>query len=91
MPGCYLRIAGTEFDPDSFLASASLTPASVWHVDDPLAALGPHASRFREWAGFTCDVSDADGNLEQQINDAIVFLTQYRLGIGFSSCSVQRR
>ena len=78
MPGCYLRIAGTEFDPDSFLATASLIPASVWHVGDPLAKSGPSASRFREWAGFACDVSDADGDLEQQIDDAIAFLTQHR-------------
>lgn len=78
MPGCYLRVAGSDFDPDSYLAATSLVPMSRWHAGDSLAVSGPRASRTRETSGFTCDVSDCDGRLDRQIVDAIAFLTRHR-------------
>ena len=78
LPGCYLRVAGTDFDPDSYLAATSLKAISVWHIGDPLAAVGPRASRTHEWSGFTCDVSDSDGQLDLQVDDAVAFLTLHR-------------
>ena len=78
MPGCYLRVAGTNFNPVLYLATTSLTPTDVWHTGEPLATTGPRASRKRKLSGFTCNVSDFDGQLDQQITDAIGFLTLHR-------------
>ena len=74
MPGCYFQVAGTDFDPDAFLAPTSLNPYSIWRVGDPLAKAGPRASRMHESSGFRCNVSDVDGDLDGQIQDAMTFL-----------------
>ncbi len=78
LPGCYFRVAGTEFDPDVFLASTPLDAYSVWHVGEPLAKVGPRASQFRDSSGFACDVSSVDRDLDGQLQDAIAFLSANR-------------
>ena len=78
MPGCYLRVAGTNFDPDSYLSATLVNAMNVWHAGEPLATRGPRASRTHAWSGFTCNVSDCDGQLDLQVNDAVAFLTRHR-------------
>ncbi|MEM7478287.1 MAG: hypothetical protein AAF483_25140 [Planctomycetota bacterium] len=74
MPGCYLRVAGTDFDPDSYLAAKSLNAFSIWHAGQPLAMVGPRAAHTHEWSGFTFKVSERDGQLDLQVSDAVAFL-----------------
>ena len=75
MPGCYFRVSGADFAPDTFLASASLSGYSVWHAGEPLAKSGPRGSRVHHSSGFACDVSNVDGDLDGQLQDANDFLS----------------
>jgi hypothetical protein len=78
MPGCVFQVAGTLFDPDPFLRNSSLSPYSIWHAGEPVAKVGPRANRNHEWSGFRCDVSDVDGDLSLQIQDAMKFLEKHQ-------------
>jgi len=81
LPGCSFRVAGTNFDPDVFLASTCLNAYRVWHVGEPLAKAGLRASQFHESSGFACDVSAVDGDLDGQLQDAIAFLSANRAAL----------
>jgi hypothetical protein len=78
MPGCILQVAGSEFDPDSFLANSTLQAYKVWHRGEPMSRSGPRASRVYECGGFRCDVSDVYGVLSGQVEDAVQFLLTHR-------------
>lgn len=78
MPGCILQVAGTDFDPDSFLANSTLQSYKVWRRGEPVALRGSRASRMHEWSGFRCDVSGVDGDLRGQVADAIGFISTHR-------------
>lgn len=71
MPGCVLRVAGAEFDPDAFLATTSLVPHDVYRKGEPRGRSG----KTREKSGLTVLVSDAGGNdFRRQSQDALNFL-----------------
>ena len=74
MPGCYYRVHGTHFDPDAFLASATLEAYKVYHAGEPMGRSGRRAAMTHEVSGFNCNVSDVDGILADELTDAIVFL-----------------
>jgi hypothetical protein len=78
MPGCYFKVAGTRFDPDAFLATTALNPYNIWHSGEPVAKVGPRSNRIHEWSGFVCNVSDVDGDLSLQIEDAVKFLDKHK-------------
>ena len=78
MPGCYFQVAGTNFNPDAFLASTTLKAYRTWHVGEQLAEVGPRSSRTHQSSGFRCNVSDADGNLDGQVDDAMTFLSAHK-------------
>ena len=70
MPGCILRIDGTNFDPDAFLAASGLVADTVYHRGD-----GRRGGRVSESGGFTVLVSEAGvEEFEEQIEAAVEFL-----------------
>ena len=74
MPCCVLRVDGTDFDPDAFLATTKLVADVIYHRGDRRSANSTH-----ERGGFTVVVSEADGTqFKQQVTDAIEFLRTNR-------------
>lgn len=73
MPGCVLRASGDRFLPEKFLARSSFNACNVFSIGEPRGSSVWHTS------GFTVEVSAASGeNFGQQIEDALLFLDQYR-------------
>jgi hypothetical protein len=71
MPGCVFRVAGINFNIDDFLATTSLHPCDIYHKGAPRGQTG----KLYDKSGITVVVSEASGGeLNQQIQDAIVFL-----------------
>jgi hypothetical protein len=77
MPGCVLRVGGAQFAPDLFLAASTFRAYQIWHCGEPESSVGRRSKIRHESSGFCCDVSSVDGNLHDQVEDAIVFLTHY--------------
>ncbi len=73
---CVLRVAGTQFDADKYLALSGLEATTVFHRGEPRSAAKP-SGKLNGHSGFTVDVSDAsrDG-IGGQITDAIAFLKE---------------
>ncbi len=72
MPGCVLHISGEHFDVDAFLSQSSLQPYRVHHRGEP--------SRRREVfsdSGLSLDISEADGQLSEEVSDAVRFLAEH--------------
>lgn len=69
MPGCVLHISGDDFRVDDFLSGSELQPYRVHHRGE----VG-RRSRVHTDSGFSLGVSDADGDLCKEIEDAIKFL-----------------
>lgn len=78
MPGCILHIEGSGFDPDSFLANSTFRAYKVWRRGERVAEKGPRANRIHKRSGFRCDVSEVEGDLSRQIEDAVKFLQTHR-------------
>lgn len=74
MACCVLRVSGASLDPELVLQQTSLSAVSIWHEGDQRSSR-PHDSRVD--AGFVIDISDKK-TLYEQIQDAIVFLTNHR-------------
>ena len=71
MPGCVFHAVGKGFDVDAFVAQTSLTPYQVFHRGDrPSARREPYES-----SGFKVDVSQADGCLGTECEDAEIWLS----------------
>jgi hypothetical protein len=78
MPGCVLRVGGTNLDPDIFLPTTALRAYRTWRRGDPMAKTGPRAQLPHSDGGFCCDVSSTNGDLRGQIKDAEAFLLTHR-------------
>ena len=74
MTGCFLRVLGDAFDPESFLQTAKLSSFSVFRK----GYLSGRQPRPHQTSGFSCEVSSSDTNLQTQINEAIKFIRRYR-------------
>lgn len=74
MPGCVFHVGGEDFSVDEFLAASSLQPYQVWHRGDVTIRKGEVYDR----SGFSMDVSEIDGDLLRQGEDAIVFLRRHQ-------------
>ena len=74
MPGCVFHVSGADFNPDEFLVGSSLRPYKVWHRGDRRTRKG----KLCEHSGFSLDVSEIDGQLCGQREDAIVFLRKHQ-------------
>ena len=70
MPGCVFRVSGDEVAINEYLASTLLVPYRIWHAGD----VRNHRRLVCKDSGFCVDVSSVDGNLQEQIPDAIEFL-----------------
>jgi hypothetical protein len=77
---CVLRVSGKHFDVDLHLAQSGLTAYKVFRVGEPQSALRPEGKRY-EVSGFGVEVSQPPGDLPEQIQDAIAFLTEHKKGI----------
>lgn len=72
MPGCVFHAVGKDFDVDAFVANSSLQPYEVYHRGEKLLRSRP----AYENAGLKVDVSQADGCLAVEFQDAIRWLTE---------------
>src|SRR5688572_27583572 len=70
---CVLRVAGTKLDVDGHLARLPFRACNIYRAGEPRSRLRPDGKRH-ERSGFTVDVSSAAPVLEDQINDALLFL-----------------
>lgn len=75
MPGCVLHVTGERFDVDQFLASSSLKPYRVHHRGEPTARR--RSGELHDDSGFSVDVSEVDGDLSSEIQDAVAFLQRH--------------
>lgn len=70
---CVLRVAGKQFDVDSYLEGTTLPILGAWHKGDQNLS-GVDATT----SGFNVDVSDAGmDDLNEQIRDALAFMQKY--------------
>ncbi len=72
MPGCVLRVSGKDFAVDAFLVGSTLQPYRIHHCGE----MRRRAGAFLH-SGLSVDISEADGQLAEQVSDAIRFLTQH--------------
>src|ERR1700733_9368000 len=75
MPGCVLHVVGENLDGQAALSGLVLEPYSVYHAGDRVF---PQSKKVHRLGGFKCDVSLSDGDLVQEVADAIAFLTKYK-------------
>jgi hypothetical protein len=73
MPGCVFHASGEHFAVDAFLAESSLTPYSVYHRGEPKPSVF-NPRRQIEQSGFCLHASFADGDLEAECTDVLLFL-----------------
>jgi hypothetical protein len=73
MPGCVLRVAGNQFQPERFLSESTLVPCNVFRK-------GERKSESRLWdtSGVTVVVSEWSDDFPQQVSDTIEFLKSNR-------------
>jgi hypothetical protein len=76
MAGCVLRIFGTAFQVDAFLAGSTLAACKVWHCGDRALPRRPAAPN----SGFNAAVSEAD-DLPTQVSEALLFLRRHRVDL----------
>lgn len=73
---CMLRIVGKNFDVDSFVKKSNIAPYKIFHKGDPRFVIKSNGKKA-EHSGCAIEISKVDfENLDQQINDAIVYLNQ---------------
>jgi hypothetical protein len=75
MPGCFLHVSGKRFEVDQFLASSTLKPYRVHHLGEP--TIRRRSGELYDDAGFSVDVSEVDGDLSVEVQDAIAFLQRH--------------
>jgi hypothetical protein len=68
---------GDEFDPQAVLPALSLRPYAVFRKDERCFPDDPRSETCHSAGGFKCEVSSADGNLEEEIRDAAEFLKEH--------------
>jgi len=76
MAGCVLRVFGTSFQVDDFLAGSTLAACKVWHCGDRALARLPAATN----SGFNAVVSEAD-DLATQVSEARLFLRRHHFDL----------
>ena len=72
MPGCVLHVSGEHFDVDTFLAQSSLRPYRIHHRGEARRRAGVFPD-----SGLSLNISDADGQLPEEVSDSIRFLTEH--------------
>jgi len=77
MPGCVLHVVGETFEPTDVLQRLSFEPYSVFNKGDKRFPASATSGKLHSAGGFKCDLSRADGNLAQQVQDAIEFLARH--------------
>ena len=78
MPGCVLRVESKTTNVEPLLTTSGLQPIVVFRKRHPRAPGSTHLNRR---SGFNVDVSRADGDLDQQVRDAIGFLKRHAVGL----------
>ena len=73
MVGCVLRVSGSLFLVDAFMAQSGLTACRIWHAGERSVGSRPPVST----SGFNSVVSEG-ADLATQVSDAILFLRRYR-------------
>ena len=73
MSGCVLHVRGDDFDVDAFLTQSTLRPYQIHRRGEPRRYHGGNHSD----SGFSLDVSEADGDLAAQVEDAIRLLREW--------------
>jgi hypothetical protein len=74
MPGCVFHVSGQDFGVDEFLEATSLKPNQVWRRGEVRNRKG----EICEHSGFSMNVSEIDGDLAGQCEDAIIFLRRHK-------------
>lgn len=73
MPSCILHVSGEDFAVDEFLSDTKLKPYHVHHRGEPT---GRKEVNYED-SGFSIEVSEADGDLNVEVEDAILFLRRH--------------
>lgn len=73
MAGCVLRVEGSSFDVDRFMAGSKLSPCKIWHVGEKAGKTRPASVT----AGIHVVTSNAD-DLPTQIEQTLEFLRRRR-------------
>jgi hypothetical protein len=76
MPGCVLRVSGSAFNVDAFLADSSFRPTAVYRKGETRGldkSRGPSTT-----SGFNVVVSGDDDDIGRQCRDAVAFLQAYQ-------------
>jgi hypothetical protein len=74
---CILRVGGTDFDVDGFIASSELEPYSSWRKGEQRFATSTDITDINKSSGIRIVASDADmSNLADQIDETISFLRE---------------
>jgi hypothetical protein len=76
---CTLRVYGTDFDVEAFLAASSLIPSTIFRKGEPRWPESRPDGPKQERSGVCIGVSDADwSNLPAQVSDAEKFLIAHQ-------------
>jgi len=78
MPGCVLRVGSKTTEVELLIRASGLKPIVVYRKGQPRA---PGSTHLVRQSGFNVDVSEADGALEKQVQDASRFLKRYSAGL----------
>lgn len=74
MPNCVFHATGENFAVDGFLAVVQIKPYQVFRRGEPHGRRG----RIYESSGFSLDVSGAEEEVSEDVEDAIQFLQKNR-------------
>lgn len=77
MPNCVLHVEGVDFEPELYLSQSDLVAFRVWRKGDAKGRSKKRSKQFYDCSGFSVVVSEADGDLDQQIQDAICFMQKH--------------
>jgi hypothetical protein len=78
MPGCVLHAVGAELRVDSGAWINALKPYRVFCRGEKMFRSRDGTWEFEKVSGFSCEVSSREGDLAEEVQDAISFLTYHR-------------
>ena len=75
---CILRIAGENFEVDSFVKKSNISPYKIFYKGDPKLATKPDSKKVK-LSGCAIEISKVDfENFGEQLNDVLAYLNQNR-------------
>jgi len=79
--GCVLRVAGQDFDVDSYLSRGALVPVAIYRRAESRFPTLPRARKSLE-SGFNIAVSSRPiSDFEGQVEEAVTFLSRHRRAV----------